>query len=378
MKTSTRALAFLMFAAMLGLSSAAALAAGDPRCDESMRQALEDNARVMQVRDAAMAHEIITPPEPSAGLTCMDQAVGVTGRLGNIFSDRHDDPVPPANTVVFTPPLAYPDWGAGDFLVTQLNSSIMPMLGSHLGNNFAGTVSALLGATTISSKVTDLIGKVTGTINDIASKINGFSGQINGIMNAINTIQTIAKALNLPLPSPVIIGTVAALEAAQKVADQLMKALQSAMNAAIQPLIGQVMGEIMAPAQDIDCQNISKLWTGEASSSASSSSSSSGTGTGTGTGKIQSITGAGPNMGAPFVSLGQITSGSFGNGGVGYMSQLQSGENMDILDRALNNLTGGALSGPGAMPSWKPAPNLGPNVRMQDVLSAMKGSTTSP
>lgn len=282
--------------------------------------------------------------------------MGVTARLGNIFSDRHDGAVPPANTVVFTPELAYPDWGAGDFLARNLNEAITPMLSSHLGGNFGGVLGAVIGTTAISSKFTDMISGITGTIDDIAGQINGFSGQINSILSAINTIQTLAKALNLPMPSPVIIGAVAALEAAQRVADQLMGALQRAMNAAIQPLIGQVMGEIMAPTADMDCNNIDRLWNGAEDAPG-----------------MQSIAGSGASINTPFLSIPALASGGnlAGIGG-GMLDQLQNGNNMDILQRAYGDMFGGGvLSGPGVAPSWRVPPLIPASGSARDVVMHM-------
>ncbi len=346
-----------LLAAGMALVSVNAAHAGDARVDPVICKAMEDQAAAVQVRDRALAGGIITRPEPTAGLTCMDQAMGVTGRLGNIFSDRHDDPVPPANTVVFTPELAYPDWGAGDFLIRNLNDAITPMLSSHLGGNFGGVLGAVIGTTAISGKFTDMITGITGTIDDIASKINGFSGQINSILSAINTIQTLAKALNLPMPSPVIIGAVAALEAAQRVADQLMGALQSAMNAAIQPLIGQVMGEIMAPAADMDCNNIDRLWNGAEDAPG-----------------LQSIAGSGASTDTPFMPMSALASGSNLSGiGGGMMDQLQTGNNMEILQRAYRNVMDGALSEPGRAPSWRAAPVIPVGASARDVVMQMRG-----
>lgn len=346
----------MLVAALSGIALNSARA-DDARVDQVICKTLEDQGDAVQVRDRGLQGGILIPPEPTAGLSCMDQAMGVTGRLGNIFSDRHDDSVPAANTVVFTPPLAYPDWGAGDFLLKNLSNAVTPMLAEHLGGNFNGVLGAVIGTTVISSKFTGLISNITGTIDEIASKINSFSSQINSILSAINTIQTLAKALNLPMPSPVIIGAVAALEAAQRVADQLMSALQKAMNAAVQPLIGQVMGEIMSPATDMDCPNMDRLWNGSEEAPG-----------------LHSIAGDGPTPNTPFLPIVTLSSGS-GLTGVsgGMVSQLQTGANMDILERAFYNVTEGALSRPGIAPSWRSAPVIPVNASPGDVVLQMRG-----
>lgn len=333
---------------------AQAAAATDGPCDPGLMEILEDNANAARVRDNAVAYGTIQQSDPAAGITCMDQAMAVTGRAGAIFSDRHDDLVPPANTVVFTPPLAFPDWGAGDFLLSQLNDSITPMLGVHLGNNFGGTIGSLLGMTTLSSRVTGLLDSILDPIDSITGQINSFGGQVNGILSAINTIQTLARALNLPMPSPVIIGAVGALEAAQRVADQLMGAMQQALNAAVQPLIGQVMGEVMGPAAEMDCNNMSALW-----------------GSGETDGAV-ALQGTGHNLGAPYLPLTTLVQGTAVHGGTGYVNQLQSGQNMEILNRALQHLTDGGLSRPGVLRSWRPAPSFGRTATPEDIINEMR------
>jgi len=155
----------------------------------------------------------------------------------------------------------------------------------------------------------------------------------------------------------VIIGAVAALEAAQRVADQLMGALQRAMNAAIQPLIGQVMGEIMAPAADMDCNNIDRLWNGAEDMPG-----------------FQSIAGSGANTNTPFMSITDLAnSGNLSGVGGGMMDRLQTGNNMDILKRAYNNMAGGVLSAPGSAPSWRASPIIPTGSTARDVVMQMRG-----
>lgn len=333
----------------------AAAGACEPGCDCQFKETLINKAEALKVREYASTAELNPRPDPSAGLTCLDQAIGVTARQSAIFSDKHDSAVPAANTVVFTPPLAYPNWGADDFFIKDLEAVVLPQLQTHLGNNFGGALSELLGTTVISSSITNLLSSITGPINNIVSLMNGFASDINSILNAINTIRSIAQALNLPLPSPVIIGTVAALEAAQSVADSLMGALQSAMNSAIQPIIGNVMSEIMTPAADMDCDHIAKVWKDDDPADA-----------------MVSLQGNGPRMGAPFVSISNFIRGVYPDAGGAFIDAATGiGNHTDILDRALFDVTGGALSAPGAMPSWPVAPAFGNGATTADIISQM-------
>jgi hypothetical protein len=174
----------LMAAAMIALSlvvlaSGAAEATPAASCDENFRQMLEDRSDAGRVQDNAATYGLIPPNDAAAGMTCMDQAMGVTGRLGNIFSDRHDDAVPAANTVVFTPPLAYPDWGAGEFLIGQLSETLTPMLEVHMGRNFGGSIGSLMGFNVISPQFTGLIDTVMNFTGDI-EKIDMPGSQSSG------------------------------------------------------------------------------------------------------------------------------------------------------------------------------------------------------
>lgn len=357
-----RALAVLAFAAGMSLFSVSAVQAqSNTGCDPNIQAAMQDIAGAVQTRDNAVINGMITQPEPSAGLTCMDQALAVTGRLGNIFSDRHDDDVPAANTIVYTPPLLYPDWGAGDFLVNQLYNAITPILAPHLESNFANTIAMALGATALSTKLTGLIDSIGKIVSKIYQVFESINGKINAILSAIETVQKIAKLLNLPMPSPVIVGTVAALEAAQKILLQLVNELQSAMNSAIKPLIGEVLGEIMAPATDIECENIDKLWKD-----------------GNPNDGIKSVQGEGLNTGVPFAPLSQLVAGDFTNSDTNWLSVMQSGDSMNILNRAQAALTSGALSGPGATSSW-PAPiRIDANAGTSEVIQQMGGGGGGP
>jgi hypothetical protein len=228
------------------------------------------------------------------------------------------------------------------------------MLDVHMGRNFGGSIGSLMGFNVISPQFTGLIDTVMNFTGDIGDKMAGFNGDIGRIMSAIDTIQQLARALELPMPSALIMGAVAALEAAQGVADQLMGALQSAMNAAIQPLIGQVMDQVMGPTAEIDCDNIAMLWNGNGQEG------------------VVPLQGGGARPGVPFMSVASMISGAALNGNSDYMSQLQSGQNMDILNRAMNNLTQGGLSRPGILPSWRPAPSFGRNASTDEIIEQMR------
>ncbi len=359
MAQGLKCIAIALVVASLAVSgSVPALAVPAAACDKDVRDALNNRKDAAAVRDDALAAGVITRPEPTAGLSCMDQALGVTARLGHIFSDRHDDMVPPANTEVFTPKLAYPDWGATDFLLFNLNDTVMPMLGKHMGSNFGGTLGSVFGTTALSGKVGNLVFELMEKEGNPITKINdtmmSFTEKIESVRSAISAVQKLAKMLNLPMPSPVIIGTVAALEAAQKVVDKLMEQVQKALNAIIQPLIGQVMGQIMSPAADMECNNIATLWNG-------------------GDGKrITSITGSGATSDIPFMPMSQVLSGKFARTGGGAADVFQSSWNTDILSRALNDLSNGALAAPGKSPSWVTPPTFGRVVTPEEVIEQMK------
>jgi len=124
----------IIFAVFMGLAvfgfSATAFSAPlkstEPGCDPQIMGFLDDLANAVRVRNRAYEMEILSRNESTLGLTCFDQAMRLSTRLGYIFSDviPADPPPPIQNYVVFTSKFAYSMFGARQLLAKRMNDVI--------------------------------------------------------------------------------------------------------------------------------------------------------------------------------------------------------------------------------------------------------------
>jgi len=108
----------------------------DPGCSVDVMKLLINQANAVRSRNRAYAREILNRQESTLYLTCFDQAMVLSAKLGFMFSDNVIGNPPPANTVVFTEALAYPDWGATHQLAVDIDKVVSPFLDDFLQNNF--------------------------------------------------------------------------------------------------------------------------------------------------------------------------------------------------------------------------------------------------
>jgi hypothetical protein len=125
--------AFLI-SALLGLPVTAGSAPPvlDPGCSPDVFTLLIDQASAIQARNRAYEREILNRQESTLYLTCFDQALALSSRLGYIFSDNIIPDPPPENTVAFDDSFAYHNWGAYMTLANDLNVVVSPMLDDWL------------------------------------------------------------------------------------------------------------------------------------------------------------------------------------------------------------------------------------------------------
>jgi hypothetical protein len=90
-------------------------------CDPDVMSVIRDQANAVRVRNRAYEMELITRNESTLKLTCFDKALALSSKLGYAFADNVPANPPWANTVIFSPPLAYSGWGAQRLLATSLN-----------------------------------------------------------------------------------------------------------------------------------------------------------------------------------------------------------------------------------------------------------------
>jgi len=124
----------LVILAFLGLPvvSVEAQQALDPGCSPDMWGYMQHQADAVRARNRAYEREILHRQQSTLYLTCYDQAMAMSAKLGLIFSDLIYPNPPPANYLVF-PNVAYPDWGATQpTLGLDLNNVVNPVFNTWL------------------------------------------------------------------------------------------------------------------------------------------------------------------------------------------------------------------------------------------------------
>lgn len=341
MKTFRNALFVLCFSVLLAGFSVSASAAPKEGCNQEFLDVQKRHAEAMRVRDKAYTRETVKRNDTAVGMTCFDQAMGLTSRLGLIFSDVIPDVPPPPNTTVFTPALEYPEFGSDEWLIEDLGTVVEPVLSAYL-DDFIGTPSDLLGLGTATSLFSGILGGISGTIGSITGVVSGFLGTISTLNGWISTITGIANTLSLPLPAATIIAITTFLNTVQSTISGLMSSIQAAMSAAIMPIINSITSYIAGPATDMTCDRIAQLWSGPAAPPDG-----------------QPIEGSGIEGGAPYFDYEQLLSGTPPGVGPDLLDEFTSGSNATLLSGALADVTGaGALVAPGSasLSSWKVAP----------------------
>jgi len=92
----------VLISALLGVSVTAVQAQSlDPGCSTEMWGYLQDQANATRARNRAYERELLHRQQSTLYLTCFDQAMAVSAKLGAIFSDPIPGTIPPANTLAF-------------------------------------------------------------------------------------------------------------------------------------------------------------------------------------------------------------------------------------------------------------------------------------
>lgn len=123
----------LLLLALTGLP-VTAVHALDPGCSPDVMKLLQSQADAIRARNRAYAMETLQRDNSTLYLTCFDQTMALGSRLGLIFSDRAPADARPANTVVWTGDILYPDWGLKHLLAVDLNTVVTPALDNQLKN----------------------------------------------------------------------------------------------------------------------------------------------------------------------------------------------------------------------------------------------------
>jgi hypothetical protein len=123
----------ILFSILLGFSiiglsvtaaRAAPLVSSDPGCSTDFLILLWNQADAVRARNRAYEMEVISQNRSVLELTCFDQTMKLSTRLGYIFSDLipPPPPIPVQNNAVFGSLLAYSGWGAQQLLAKSMNN----------------------------------------------------------------------------------------------------------------------------------------------------------------------------------------------------------------------------------------------------------------
>lgn len=362
-KILKKSLAIALFAGALSLFAASAAHAQAAGCNTgagggpSFFQMQSNHADAMRVRSRGYSRGMIKRNDPTGGLTCLDQAMGITARLGGIFSDVMPTVTGIANTSVFTGGTGTGASIANNYvnnlLVNNLNTMITPTLNQFLGN-FGGGIGGLLG-TTVGNFLNTIMGPINGALTGITTYVGSITGTVTTIMNTINQIQAIANQLGIALPQAVVLAITTALRGFQAAVNAAISTLTAAMSAAIKGILNAIMANLTA-STNMQCDRVQNFWNSRGNTPAAP-------------GGFRSIEGSGIQEGTPFFSTRQLLSGATGAAN-DMADELDNATNQTVLNAAMNDLTTN-LNGPCTLRSWKTAPVIPANTTLGGVIALM-------
>lgn len=384
-----RPLATVLFAAVLTLFSVTSAMAVDcpaaPGCPcgdpvggppspsgQGVLETMENHANAMKVRDKAITRETVKQNDNSIGMTCFDQSLGVSARLGQIFSDvPATGTFPYANERVWMQTVYDDAFGVGTKWVTDslgnpveisktlsdaYSHVISDMMQAH-ADDFEDSLSMWLGATALSWAGSAAMNAILALMAPLQGLITTIQGVIATIQTWMDNLITALDIINMILP----MATPAAVNAINDLYwPQLKNFLQSAIefiqNDIINMIVNQVTAIVMGPMGTLlgvdpvtgrstndpnegECARISRLWDPGVQALV---------------GDFRPIEGGGIETGTPYGTFMDLLQALAPGAGKDFLDEIQNAANSPILNAALNDLTGaaGALSGPGNMATW--------------------------
>lgn len=364
---------FLSFAVVLFLGLGLAVTANfahantcAPGCPEEACQAAKNHADAKIVESRSHTAEIIPQNDNAPGMTCFDYGIGMTARLGAIFSDI----APPAGTIPVAAqnifgPSSFPDYGAKSIKLMQgLDAVVNPTVQAH-ATNFADSLSAALGATVLgymNNFFNTLVGPALDAMDGWITQLGDAVGQFNTYYGMLQTALAI-----LGVSTPLVVqSAVTGINQAWNFINQLIANVMSFITNAISTLVDAVMNIISnlittlmgAAVPEGECSRIAQLWGNDFPEG------------------FRSLIGSAIERGTPYFTMIQMLSGdipdSLGAPGQRLLQEIFSDANSNIITNALDDLLpGGVLSGPGMMPSWPSVPIFPPNATPADVRGQM-------
>lgn len=353
------------FALMIGVSAVSSYSfAAEPGCPEEVMDAIKNHADAKRVESKAEARQVIKQNDNAPGMTCFDRAMTLTARLGGIFSDVSPTGIiPAANESVFGTS-SFPDFGASTKLVKGLNAVVSPTLQGHV-NNFADSLSSALGATVAGYMAEFVSSTLDPILDSLSAPLGDLSSAVSSLNSYYTTLQSALNLLGVSTPT-VVMTAVAAINTAWSAINSFISStvamITNTINSivsSITDLINSAVSSLVAAATpEGDCSRIAQLWGNDFPDG------------------FRSLIGSALERGTPYFTMFEMLSGnipdSFGIAGDHLMQEIFNDSNSDIISKALQDLMpGGALSGPGILPSWPTPPIFPANATISDIRSQM-------
>lgn len=333
----------------LGVTANYANAQSNPGCPPEAEQAARNHSDAKMVENKAHTSEILPQNDNAPGMTCFDHAMGLTSRLGGMFSDVSPTGViPVANETVFGTS-SFPDFGASTKLMRGLDAVVNPTVQGH-ASNFADSLSSALGATVLGYMNEFLNTTIQPILDSIAgplATLNGYVGQMNGY---VSMLQTATSLLGVAFP-PVLSGFVTAINTAWNTINSFISGAVAAITNVINSIVNAIMDQInsvmtslMASATpEGECSRIAQLWGNDNPDG------------------FRSLIGSAIERGTPYFTMFQMLGGeipdTLGQPGVRLMQEIFNTSNSNIITRAMDDLMpDGVLGLPGNAnnSSWRP------------------------
>ena len=335
----------------------------DPGCDVDVMTLLEHQVDAVRARNRAYEREILNREQSTLYLTCFDQAMVLSSRLGFIFSDNVVPNPPPANTVVFGPqPLAYPDWGATHTLAIDMDTVVSPILDGELTTPVTSPGPAqfnFLPKPSLPNALTTLV----LTLKTLTAQIANFQQSGQDAANVAAYISLVTQINNLVngFPSELWSNFHADLLAYNNLVSQLNAAItlvQQDRNNVIAPLLNTIHTDTMNPA--MDCTKLDDAWDNYSKAQATAA-------------QFYPPEGQYFTL-SSYYTLQDIMQGTFPPGSpptTDFTQELATSVDSSILQAALADLSG-PLSQPGINnPIWPQPPTFSPTDVALDVIKQM-------
>jgi hypothetical protein len=362
--------------------------------------AMENHAEAIRVQDKAIAQQVIKQNDNALGMTCFDRSVGLTSRLGQVFSDKipeddtstSDDDVPVLNTSVFTAPVYDENFGVDNALLKELQQVIEPTMEKHVKNfdpqhqPYSPPLSAPIGGSSmgfLQGLVTSLIDSIFGQINftNQLSQLSGYIGQFNSYYS---TLQTALGLLGTGLPSNITTAVAAVNAAWSAIQSAILTPASTVISSLISDTFNDMTQNILGDQTSLNnvtaqrpCSRIDRMWSPDPMDNLLNTGLSS-----TDEPIYKSLTASGPEKGVPYLSVKELLEADATqlNNLHAHTSFLQAisnnAGNDSVLEKALDDINpiGGIIGGPSTTPGalWQTAPWFPANsASTSDVINAM-------